>query len=125
MIIGIGVDLASISRLKSAIDRSGRAFIDRLFTAGEQAYAQAHREAERPFASRFAAKEATIKALGGWAPQMTWRDMEVVRGHEGPPVLVLHGSARARADELGIRAIHLSLSHEGDLAIAMVVLESG
>ncbi len=123
MILGTGIDLSSIGRIKAALERSGDAFLRRVFTAAERQYALAHREPERPLAARFAAKEAAIKALGGWAPTMSWQDMEILRAAEGPPVLLLHGGARARADAMGVRAIHVSLTHEADMAAAMVVLE--
>ena len=123
MILGTGIDLSSIGRIKSALDRSGDAFLRRVFTEQERRYAMAHREPERPLAARFAAKEAAIKALGGWAPTMSWHDMEIIRAAEGPPALILHGGARRRADEMGVRAIHVSLTHEEDMAAAVVVLE--
>lgn len=122
MVIGIGVDIIEIARIRSALEnpKTGERFRQRVFTPGEIAYCARRRRADESFAARFAAKEATIKALG---QSVGWQEIEVAR-EGGPPNLCLHGRARSRADELGIRRILLSLSHSETLAIAYVVAES-
>lgn len=115
MIVGVGIDVVDISRFEESLARTP-ALSDRLFTAAEAA---------RPVASlaaRFAAKEALAKALG--APVgMHWHDAEVVSESSGRPLFTLRGSVAARAEELGVAAVHLSLSHDAGIASAVVVLE--
>lgn len=124
MILGIGVDLCPVDRIEGVLARHGALFTDRVFTTAEQTFASgSRREAER-LAARFAAKEATVKALGGPAG-LRWRDMEVINNRNGAPHLKLHGQAKAHADEMGVHRMMLSLSHAGGMAVAMVVLEGG
>lgn len=122
MIIGIGVDIIEIERIRAALEnpKTGERFRQRVFTAGEIAYCGRRRLAHESYAARFAAKEATIKVLG---EAVGWREIEVVRT-DGPPTVRLHEKARERADALGIARVFLSLSHTADLAIAYVVAES-
>ncbi len=114
-IVGVGIDVVDIARFGASLDRTP-GLAERLFTA---------RELTRPLASlaaRFAAKEAAAKALG--APgDMHWHDAEVVPQESGRPVLELRGTVLARADDLGVTSVHLSLSHDAGIASAMVVLE--
>jgi len=125
MIVGLGIDIAEISRMKAAIARHGRAFIERLFTPAEIAYCEKHRDSAERFAGRFAAKEATMKALGtGWRRGVRWVDIEVVRLPSGKPSVKLSGETRAIAERLGVKAIHLSITHSGDTALAEVIFES-
>jgi holo-[acyl-carrier protein] synthase len=116
MILGVGIDVVDIARFGETLSRTP-AMRTRLFTDAEQ---------QRPLASlaaRFAAKEALAKALG--APKgMGWRDAEVVNAPTGDPRLEIRGSVQARADELGVASIHVSLSHDAGIASAVVVLES-
>ena len=124
MIVGIGVDVVDIARLRRAIDRQGERFIRRIYTAGEQEYCRAHRDPTPYFAARFAAKEALFKALGtGWAQGVTWLDAEIRRNDQGAPWLALSGKAEEVSRALGARTIHLSLSHSEETAIALVILE--
>jgi holo-[acyl-carrier protein] synthase len=115
-VIGIGVDVVDIERFMASLERTP-GLRERLFTAAE---------AQRPpasLAARFAAKEALAKALG--APVgMAWHDAEVESESSGRPLLTLRGSVRDRATELGVRSVHLSLSHDAGIASAVVVLES-
>lgn len=122
MIIGVGVDIVEIARIRRALQnpRTGERFRQRVFTDGEIEYCGRRRLAYESFAARFAAKEATIKVLGH---PVGWREIEVLRAG-GPPALCLHGRARDLADSLGIARFLLSLSHTADLAIAYVVAES-
>lgn len=115
MVRAIGVDVAEVARLGAALERVPR-LRDRLFTPAER---------ELPLqslAARFAAKEAVAKALGS-PGGMSWQDCEVVREAGGAPRLVLRGSVAAAAAARGITVWHLSLSHDGPVAIAMVVAE--
>lgn len=122
MVVGIGVDIIEIDRIRAALEnpKTGERFRQRVYTPAEIAYCGRRRRAHESFAARFAAKEAMIKVLG---QTTAWHEIEVLRG-EGPPTLNLHGRARIRAGELGIKSIFLSLSHSKDLAIAYVVAES-
>jgi holo-[acyl-carrier protein] synthase len=122
MIIGVGVDIIEVGRIREALGnaRTGDRFRARVFTAQEVAYCSRRRNAHQSFAARFAAKEAMMKALGR---PFAWREIEVVRT-DGPPSVCLHQRAQARAEALGIRRISLSLSHTAELAIAYVIAES-
>jgi holo-[acyl-carrier protein] synthase len=122
MIIGIGVDIIEVERIRAALanPRTGARFRDRVFTAGEVAYCGRRRNAHESFAARFAAKEAMMKALGR---AVGWQEIEVTRT-SGPPTIQLSGRARARATEIGICRINLSLSHTAETAIAYVIAES-
>jgi holo-[acyl-carrier protein] synthase len=121
-VVGIGIDAAEIDRIRSTIARYGDRFICRIFTEQEIAYCRRHRDPAPSFAARFAAKEATMKALGtGHSRGVLWRDVEVVR-RGGPPTLRLHGGAARRFAELGAVDSHLTLTHARDLAIAHVLL---
>jgi holo-[acyl-carrier protein] synthase len=116
VILGVGIDVVDIVRFGETLDRTP-AMRDRLFTPAER---------ERPLASlaaRFAAKEALAKALG--APTgMHWLDAEVVNAQSGDPQLDMRGSVLARANDLGVQHVHVSLSHDAGIASAVVVLES-
>ncbi|MCW2665350.1 MAG: holo-ACP synthase [Frankiales bacterium] len=116
MIIGVGIDVVEVRRLARALERTP-GLADRLFTPGEQG-----RPVES-LAARFAAKEAVAKALG--APGgLRWRDAEVVTEDGGRPRLRLHGGVREESASQGITRWHLSLSHDGGMATAVVVAES-
>ena len=124
MILGLGVDLCPIERIEQMIDRHGRKFLDRVYTAEEQQYADQGRVKGERFAARFAAKEAAIKALG--APEgLRWKDMEVRRQPSGVPTMNFHGAAETAAAERGVTRTTLSLSHAGGMAVAVVILEGG
>ena len=126
MIIGIGVDLVEISRVRSLVASQGERALKRLFTEGERRYCEGMANPARHFAARVAAKEATYKALSGSddARGIAWREMEVELDDFGRPSLLLHGRATMRARELGVARTWISLSHGDDLATAFVVLES-
>jgi holo-[acyl-carrier protein] synthase len=113
-----GVDVIEIARVQRALDDFGERFLGRVYTERER-----ERYGARPaeLATRFAAKEATSKALGTGIRGIRWRDMEVLSNSRGKPILVLHGSAAERADNLGLYAFDLSLTHSRTLAMAFVV----
>ncbi len=125
MIVGIGFDLVAIARVEGMLARKEQRALDRLFTPHEQEYAMARARPAMHLAARLAAKEAVFKALTGSddAKKIGWKEAEVRRGAEGPPVLAFSGRAEARAKELGVTRVHLTLSHTDDVAGAVVVLE--
>lgn len=121
-VVGIGVDIIEIERVRRAAERGGERFIDRLFSDREAEYCRSRRHPARHLAARFAAKESVIKALRvpddlGWL----WREIEVT-GVGGPPELRFTGRVLARARALGVTGSHLSISHSETHAVAMVVL---
>jgi holo-[acyl-carrier protein] synthase len=121
MIRGVGVDLCPVSRVARILERHPGRFEERVFTPAERAYCGPRAVPAQHFAARFAAKEAALKALGAPAG-VGWHDLEVV-ADGGAPRLALHGPAAAAATAQGVRRAHLSLSHAGDMAVAVVVLE--
>lgn len=124
MIVGTGIDITEIPRIQHSMDRFGARFLDRVYTAGEQAYCLRKRNAAESLAARFAAKEAAAKALGtGISRGVTWREIEVVREPGGRPSLRFHGRAAERAERMGVRNAALSLTHSTATAMASVVLE--
>ncbi len=124
MIIGIGSDLVFIPRVKDAIDRWGNRFIKRVFCEQEISYCMKKRDYAASFAARFSAKEACSKALGtGISRGIRWKDICVVRRVGGPPTIELKGKAKEIAYNLGVKNIYLSITHEKDLAMTIVVLE--
>jgi holo-[acyl-carrier protein] synthase len=122
MIVGVGVDLTPVDRLARALERHPGRFEARVFTEGERAYCRARARAAEHFAARFAAKEAALKALGV-PPGLSWHELEVVNADDGAPSLVLHGAAALAAAERGARRLHLSLTHAGGQAVALVIAE--
>ena len=124
MILGTGVDLAEVPRIRAAIERHGGRFIERIYTPPEIAYVERKANRFERYAARFAAKEAGMKAIGtGWKRGVSWRDFEVVNLPSGKPTLRLHGVASEIAQQLGVRQIWLSLTHTAELGMAHVILE--
>lgn len=115
-----GVDITEISRVRQVLDRYGQRFLQRIYTPGEIEYCKGRAP---NLAARFAAKEATMKALGTGVRGVAWKDIEVVRHESGAPSIRLHGRARARAERLGVSEISLSLSHSREYAVAFVVAQ--
>lgn len=126
MIVGVGFDLVSIARVERMLANKEQRALDRLFTPHEQEYALARARPAMHLAARLAAKEAVFKALTGSdeAKLIGWKEAEVRRGSEGPPVLHFSGRAEARAAELGVTRVHLTLSHTDETAGALVILEA-
>jgi len=127
VILGLGMDVVEIGRLARLLDgppeRAGR-FLARVFTPAEQATCQGRRDRASGYAARFAAKEAGAKALGAPAG-LRWTDLEVARRDGTPPTLLLHGVAAEAARARGVTRVHLTLTHDGGVAAATVVLEGG
>jgi len=127
MIVGIGVDLAEVDRIRDALERpaTGERFRDRVYTPGEQAYCERRRRKYESYAARFAAKEAVMKALGrGWSREIGWTEIEVVRERGGRPTIRLHGKTAAYATRLGVRTLALALTHTAQTAMAHVIAEA-
>ena len=116
--LSTGVDIIEIERIAAVLERYGERFLHRIYTPGELEYCRG-----RPskLASRFAAKEATMKALGTGVRGVSWRDIEVVRAPSGAPSIALYGRAQARAERLGVVEISVSMSDSRDNAVAFVV----
>jgi holo-[acyl-carrier protein] synthase len=121
LIIGVGIDVVPIERFASASARTAL-FVKRLFTMQEQTLPSGEPRSAESLAARFAAKEALAKALGS-PGGMSWQDAEVVSDEHGAPTFVMVGSVAARAAELGVQRVHLSLSHDGGIASAIVIAE--
>jgi len=119
---GIGADLVSVSRMQKSLARTA-GLAERVFTEGERAYCQAHRDPSPHFAARFAAKEAFLKALGlGLWDGVALRDVEVRSGPGGAPALALGPTAARALSRVSGGPPLLTLSHDGDLAMAVVVV---
>ena len=116
--LSTGVDIIEISRIARTLERYGERFLRRIYTVGELEYCRG-----RPskLASRFAAKEATMKALGTGVRGVGWKDIEVTRAPSGAPSILLHGRAKSRAERLGVVEISISMSDSQENAVAFVV----
>jgi len=125
MIVGIGIDLCGVARIRRMIADHGDHFLARTYTKAEVAYARRHKKGfEETLAGRFAAKEALMKALGtGWGEGVEFRGIEILNEPSGKPYVVLHGSTAERAAALGVTAWHVTITHTEDLAIASAVAE--
>ncbi len=123
-IVGLGTDLTRVERFRKFVVENKTALLGRLFTLGEREYAFAKKDPAPHLAARFAAKESCLKAFGlGWREGISWHDMEVVPDDLGRPDLQLSGRAAEIAATKKVEVIHLSYSHDGDYAVATVVLE--
>ena len=116
-----GVDIIEIPRIRAVAERYGERFFRRIYTEGEVAYCRGRAP---QLASRFAAKEAVMKALGTGVRGVRWRDIEIAREPGRAPTVVLHGTALARARSLGLDHLAVSLSHSNEYAVAFVVGDS-
>jgi holo-[acyl-carrier protein] synthase len=125
LIVGLGVDIADVARVKAAIERHGEVFLRRIYTAKEREYCEQFRNKYERYAGRFAAKEAAMKALGtGWSRGVRWLDAEVVRPRDGRPTMALAGQAKKIAEQMGVKRIVLSITHTDSQALAQVIFES-
>ena len=124
MIVSIGVDIVEVYRIRETISRTPR-FVERVFTQEERAYCDAKgAAAAQSYAARFAAKEACLKALRtGWRGSISWHDIEISNDEKGAPLIEISGEAKTFLASLGATAVHLSLSHTTEHAIATVILE--
>jgi holo-[acyl-carrier protein] synthase len=118
-VVGLGVDLCEIARMERAISRHPT-FRDRVFTPEEIAYCDSKARPAESYAGRFAAREATIKALGGYRGRR-WQDISVTRHPSGAPAIRLEGNAKRRADALGISEVLITFTHEKTNAVAFAM----
>ena len=126
MILGIGVDVIEVARIRQAHERFGQRFLDRILRSAELAYCATYVNPAPHWAARFAAKEAISKAFGtGIGAQLGWLDMEVLRRDSGQPYALLHAAGAELFRLRGGQALHLTLSHTENYAVATAVLEGG
>jgi len=116
----VGVDIIEIARIEEAIARWGERFLRRVYTETE---IYLYHDRVAALAARFAAKEATMKALGTGIEEVMWREVETIHDSRGQPVVCLHGRSQSRAEEIGLKSLAISLSHSREYAIALVVGE--
>jgi holo-[acyl-carrier protein] synthase len=112
----LGIDIIKVARIEATLERFGERFSQRVLTAAERRYVRGRPET---FAGRWAAKEAVSKVLGLGVRGIGWRDIEIERLPTGQPAVRLHGRAAARADQLGMERVAISISHESDYAVAI------
>ncbi len=125
MILGTGIDTVEISRFQKFLDDGNQPLLNRLFSAAEQEYCLPKKMAASCLAARFAAKEAFVKALGtGLRDGMCWTEIEVEHDQLGKPLLKISGRTNQLFSERGSAMAHLSISHDGGHAVALVVLEA-
>ncbi len=121
-IIAHGIDLVDFGRIEEMISRHGERFLERIFTAAEQAYAESNKNSVEKLAGRFAAKEAILKLVGtGWRGKIAWTDIEIVNNAAGQPEVTLVGEVEEIANRLGIKHISISITHTANFAIASAV----
>ncbi len=121
-VFGIGTDIIEVERIEAMLSRHDETFLQRVFTAEETRYCSQHKASSQHFAGRWAAKEATLKALGtGWARGIQWTDIEITNLAGGAPRIELHGTALEYATQRGIREMKISISHCKAFAVACVI----
>ncbi len=124
MIVGIGVDIVEIEKLRLAMVRRGDRLRNRAFTPGEVEFCEARVNKFQHYSARFAAKEAAFKAIGtGWRQGVGWQDVEVTNHLTGKPELILRGKTLEFANRMGAKIYWVSLSHTDQYAVAQVILE--
>ena len=125
MILGTGIDIIEVERIRASHERFGERFTQRILHANEIAYCVSHKQPAPFLAVRFAAKEAISKAFGtGIGAQLNWQDMEIGRKPSGEPFVILHNNGLKLMAERGGRKIHISLSHTQQYATAVAILEA-
>ena len=124
MIVGLGIDRIEIARIAKTDKRFGERFNRRVYTQAEWDYCRSRPDPASSLAARFAAKEAGMKALGlGWPGGVSYRDIEVQHAPTGAPLLCFHGSAKRRAEAIGVERAVVSLTHDRTYAAATVILD--
>jgi holo-[acyl-carrier protein] synthase len=125
MIVGMGIDVAEVERIKAVMEAQAERFLKRVYTPAEVQYCEQFKNKYERYAGRFAVKEAAMKALGtGWSRGVRWVDVEVVRQRGGRPTLALKGEAKKIADRMGVKNIAVSITHTAQQAFAQVIFES-
>jgi holo-[acyl-carrier protein] synthase len=124
MILGIGIDIIEVARIKSSLEKFGERFGKRILLPDERAYCLTHKHPAPFVAARFAAKEAISKAFGtGIGASLGWLDMEIRRKESGEPFVVLHGNGKTLFESRGARQLLVSISHTENYAAVVAVLE--
>ena len=124
MILGLGTDIIKVSRIEKMLQNYSQTFLDKIFTETERINAEDRKNINQYLAGRLAAKEAFSKALGyGVGDKCAWKDISIINDSNGKPSINLCGDAQQTAMVLGVTNIHLSISHETNLAVATVILE--
>ena len=124
VIVGLGIDLIELGRVRKTVERFGERFLKRVYTDGEIRYCYAKADPIPSLAGRFAVKEAAMKALGtGYSRGVWFRRIEVARRKGEAPTLLFHEAAQDRADAMGVARASISITHERDMAAAIVILE--
>jgi len=124
MILGTGIDIVDVARIRGSLEKFGERFLRRILRPDEMAYCLAHKSPELHVAARFAAKEAISKAFGtGIGAEIGWQDIEIGRKKSGEPFVILHGDGQKLLRQRSASKIHLSLTHTAQLAAAVVILE--
>jgi len=124
MIVGSGVDIVEVDRIKKAVKRWGESFIDKVFTKKELNYSHKKRFAYQHLAARFATKEAVLKAFGGgWIRSLPWKEVEITNDKTGKPSVTLHGEAKKLKEKREIKRMVISISHTKNYAVASAILE--
>jgi holo-[acyl-carrier protein] synthase len=125
MILGTGIDLIEVERIRSSHEKFGERFLKRILRPGEIDYCLLHRDPSPHLAARFAAKEAISKAFGtGISGELGWQDMEICRKETGEPYVVLHGAGQRLFESRAAARLHLSISHTQHYASAIAILEA-
>jgi holo-[acyl-carrier protein] synthase len=125
MILGTGIDIIEVARIRASYEKFGERFLNRILRPDEIAYCLSHKQPAPFLAARFSAKEAISKAFGtGIGRHLGWQDMEVGRKASGEPFVILHDAGQILLQQRGGRIVHLSLSHTENYAAAVAILES-
>src|SRR5205807_1344688 len=125
MILGVGIDIIEVARIRASHEKFGERFLNRILRAAEIAYSLSHKSPAPHLAARFAAKEAISKAFGtGIGKHLGWQDMEILRKDSGEPFVVLYAGGLALLEQRGALRVHISLSHTQAHATAVAVLEA-
>lgn len=125
MILGTGIDIVEVERIRASFEKFGERFTSRILSPGEILYCASHRDPAPHLAARFAAKEAISKAFGtGIGADLGWHDMEITRKETGEPVALLHGKGLELLQRRGAGRVHISLSHTTRHATAIAILET-
>jgi holo-[acyl-carrier protein] synthase len=124
MILGTGIDIIEVARIRASIEKFGDRFLKRILRPDELAYCFKYRHPAPHVAARFAAKEAISKAFGtGIGRELGWHDMEIGRKESSEPFVILHDAGQKLLAARGARLVHLSLSHTENYAVALAILE--
>lgn len=125
MIVGIGIDIVQSGRIKEAIEKWEKRFLNRIFTSLEQEYCLRHKAPHLFFGGRFAVKEAMFKAIGtGWRGGVQWKEVAVTNLPSGQPVVSVSGKIKALLEDKKVDKIHVSITHDTDYSVGQVILES-